>query len=392
MKFDKVLSLLRDYRTPRGDKLLFLLQPHTMRSIYDCVLHTGARDCLELGTGYGATTCVIAAALDELGGGQVTTLDIMAREPIGVHVLARHTGLGRYIQAIEDKAGYNWYLQELVARQTIRHRCAPCLDFCFLDGAHEWGVDALAAFLVAKLLRPDGWLALDDLDFKLRGCQDGWETTFADRTEKELDACQVGLVFDLVLRQHPDFANFTTADAGRTGWARKKSMNEAGGLRAWQPSGLCLDTEQVAWQQTFKAADIVRMLTNASGLSFLKQGADVAVTAKGKDPRFTLADPAVVGRPIDVISFRLRLLAPAAETLQVFWKDRAEGPFVEENSIRVRLPATSDWHALTIRLNGARQPRVLHALRIDPVDGPSSLLWDSLTIAGRDPRAGLASS
>ncbi len=105
MTFDNVYELLRNYRTPAGEQVLFLLARDTMQSIYDCVLQSGARECLELGTGYGATTCVIAAALDELGGGRVSTIDMLVREPIGIDVLAVHTGLSRYIEVVSDNAG-----------------------------------------------------------------------------------------------------------------------------------------------------------------------------------------------------------------------------------------------------------------------------------------------
>lgn len=97
--------------------------------------------------------------------------------------------------------------------------------------AHEWEPDALAAFLVARLMRPGAWTALDDLDFRLRGCYPGWETAFATRSERELDTCQVGMVYDLVLRQHPDFTQFIKTDAGRTGWTRKVAMRCRDGIR-----------------------------------------------------------------------------------------------------------------------------------------------------------------
>lgn len=135
MKFEHVYESLRDYRTAKGEKLLFVLQKQTMQAIYDCIVTTRAAQCLELGTGYGATTCVIAAALDEIGGGRVTTVDKIGRDPIGVDVLAEHTGLSRYIDAVVTSEGYNWYLAEVVARQSSGRTCEPCFDFCFLDGA-----------------------------------------------------------------------------------------------------------------------------------------------------------------------------------------------------------------------------------------------------------------
>jgi predicted O-methyltransferase YrrM len=378
MTFEHVLDLLRSYRTKEGEQVLFLLAQDTMESIYNCVLNSGARACLELGTGLGGTTCVIAAALDELGGGRVTTVDMLVREPIGVDVLAQHTGLTQYIEVISDPVGYNWHLGEMINRQTGKGTCAPCLDFCFLDGAHEWGPDALATFLVAKLLRPGSWLVLDDLDFKLRGCQPGWKTVFADRTDRELDAFQVDRVFNLVLRQHPDFGEFTVSDGGRTGWARKKSPDPA----SWYPSGLVLDPITLDWREPFAASDVVEQSQCSDGLTVTKQDTAVSLRATRNDPNFIVPDSVCKDRPIDVLSLRLRLVAPTTETLQVFWIDGLGHPFNEKQSIRAKIAASDDWHDLTIRINGSDKPRPVHAIRLDLTDGPSSLLLESMSIGG----------
>ncbi len=383
MKFEQVHQLLSAYRTPQGEKLLFLLQPGTMESIYHCVVNSGPRDCVELGTGYGATTCVIAAALDEIGGGQVTTVNMLVREPIGVHVLAQHVGLARYINVIADSVGYNWHLGDIVARQTRDGVCAPCFDFCFLDGAHEWGVNALATFLVAKLLRPGAWLALDDLDFKLRGCQPGWETVFAGRTDQELDAFQVARVYNLVLRQHPDFADFVLTDGGRTGWARRKQ----GGPAAWQPTGRVLEPVALDWQESFAAEDIIRRAQRTEGLTVRKQGTCMAVRAARPDPYFVLWSDIGAGRPVNVVSLRLRLVAPAEETLQLFWIEADMEHFTEACSVRLRIAASDDWQDITVRLNGLPAPRPIRGIRFDLTDGPSSLLWENLAVGGWHRRA-----
>ena len=162
MTFEQVYGLLRQYRQEQSG-LYMVLAEATLREIYRHVVTTGAKDCLELGTAFGSTTCVMAAAVEENGGGLVTTIDHIARSPVGVTELAEATGLARYIRAIELKAGYNWFLLDLLRVQTRETRCEPCYDFCFLDGAHLWEPDALATLLVTKLLRPGGWLLLDDL-------------------------------------------------------------------------------------------------------------------------------------------------------------------------------------------------------------------------------------
>jgi predicted O-methyltransferase YrrM len=378
MKFDEVLELLRSYRTPQGEVVLFLLQPQTMEDIYNCVLHSSARDCLELGTGYGATTCVIAAALDETGGGRVTTIDMVARDPIGVDILAQHTGLSSYIEAITDVAGYNWYIGEAIARQTVNGMCVPCFDFCFLDGAHEWGTDALAVFLVAKLLRAGAWIVLDDLDFKLRGCQPGWEVAFRSRTEKELDAQQVSMVFDFVLRPHPDFSNFTVSDGGRTGWARKVGGRDV----TWQPTGHVLDPDSYEWSESFSAAQVTQASGDTAGIAVSVSGDSAMIRAAHSDPNFVIFHFVDIGWPIDCVVLRLRLLEPGTETLQVFWIEGDAQFFSEAQSARVRIAATDDLQEVTVRINSWRPAGLIRGLRLDLTDGPSSLLLESLTIGG----------
>jgi predicted O-methyltransferase YrrM len=378
MKFADVLGMLHSYRSPEGEEVLFLLAPATMESIYNCVLATGAISCIELGTGLGATTCIIAAALDELGRGRVTTVDMLLREPIGIDDLALHTGLFQYIEVIADPVGYNWYLAEMIQQQTVDGACIPCFDFCFLDGAHEWVPDALATFLVAKLLHPGSWFVLDDLDFRLRGCQPGWKTVFADRTEKELDALQLDRVFNLVLRQHPDFGAFALSDGGRTGWARKNSADPA----VWYPAGLVLDPVDFSWQQGFPVADIIAEGQCSDGLTMTNDGTTVSLRADRDDPTFVL--PAMVDedQPIDILSLHLRLVSPAEETLQVFWVDALGDPFNEKQSVRVKIAAADHWKTITIRINGSREARPLRAIRLDLTDGPSFLLWESFVVGG----------
>jgi len=78
MKFDEVCQRLRDYETERNSRFA-LLPEETAREVYQHIVTTRARDCLELGTAFGATTCIMAAAVDEIGGGTVTTVDQIVR-------------------------------------------------------------------------------------------------------------------------------------------------------------------------------------------------------------------------------------------------------------------------------------------------------------------------
>jgi hypothetical protein len=113
-----------------------------------------------------------------------------------------------------------------------------------------------------------------------------------------------------------------------------------------------------------------------------EQGSAIAVEATQPDPFLLLSDSVARGRPIDIVSLRLRLLRPAAETLQVFWIGAEGGQFSEARSVRLSMAASEDWPDYVVRINGGKQ-RPIRSLRIDLTDGPSSLLWESLTIGGR---------
>jgi predicted O-methyltransferase YrrM len=89
MKFEEVYDLLAKYQRERGGWYA-VLGEQALRDIFQHITATGAKDCLELGTAFGATACVMAAAVEENGGGTVTTIDDGPRS-----LRARHRAQGR---------------------------------------------------------------------------------------------------------------------------------------------------------------------------------------------------------------------------------------------------------------------------------------------------------
>ncbi len=221
MEFQDVLSRLKSFQPPEGWRGgLFLLPEGAMREVYESVLRD-ASSCIELGTGFGATTCVIAAALQEKSAGRVVTIDMIRHAPVNVELVSQYVGLRDLIDIVVDPLGYNWHLAERIRAASTTGECIPEFDFCLLDGAHEFLPDALAFTLVAKLLKPGGTLVLDDVNFHLRQVPN-WADFFANRSDRELDTEQIRMVWDLLVRQHRDFEAFRLTQEGRVGWARKK--------------------------------------------------------------------------------------------------------------------------------------------------------------------------
>lgn len=63
---------------------------------------------------------------------------------------------------------------------------------------------------------------LDDINWNLRIFPNIQESPFANYSDRELDTFQMKMVYDLLVRQHPDFDSFHLTNRGRMGWGRKK--------------------------------------------------------------------------------------------------------------------------------------------------------------------------
>ena len=199
------------------------MSPDQGRVVYEHVRATRPREVLELGTAHGVGSAYLAAALED--GARLTTVDFAgaAYDPAPEAVLAR-AGLADRVEVVRRFSSYTWWLKEEVAGRSDAHgNVEPRFDFVYLDGAKNWTIDGLAVVLVEKLLRPGGWLLMDDLPWTYaqdpaREATDGIvhrELSERERTEPHLRA-----VFDLIVAQHPSFTELKIQDEW-WGWARK---------------------------------------------------------------------------------------------------------------------------------------------------------------------------
>jgi len=93
---------------------------------------------------------------------------------------------------------YNWSLMEL-----LQYNPGPIFDYCFLDGAHTFAVDALNFFLCDRLTRVGGYIDFDDYDWSLRGSSlDPAKVPEIELqyTSEQIDAKQVALIIDLLVK------------------------------------------------------------------------------------------------------------------------------------------------------------------------------------------------
>jgi predicted O-methyltransferase YrrM len=214
MKFNEIEEQLRDI-------------PHISakrgRILYDLIIKNKNTKILELGFAHGTSTCYIAAALDEIGKGEIITIDNLTakkRKP-NIHQLLENNNLHKYILPIFANKSYNWELMKIIEQQTKDGVCTPIFDFCFIDGAHSFETDGLAFFLADKLLKPGSWLLFDDYYWTYGKSPSLKKTKFVKAmAEDEKTMPQIKQVFELLVRQHQNYTDLKLFDDWA--WARKK--------------------------------------------------------------------------------------------------------------------------------------------------------------------------
>lgn len=183
--------------------------------IYNLIINEKLTNILELGIAHGTATCYMAAALQEMGCGSVTSVDLLetrnAFKP-SVEELLKKTGLSNIVTVKRMQTGYTWFLHDEIVRNTEQNLCNQIYDLCIIDGPKNWTIDGAAFFLVDKLLKKNGWIVFDDYNWRYadadltRTSTDG--ITHRSLSTEEKDTPQIRDVFELLVKQHPNYGNF----------------------------------------------------------------------------------------------------------------------------------------------------------------------------------------
>lgn len=217
MRFDEVQQLLEG---------IPYISPFAARRLYDFIVGGSVEECLEVGFAHGTSSCYIAAALQEKGAGHLTSVDLVDTpfDPTIEHLLDR-TGLSSYVTVVREVGSYTWFLKRQIQTSTKDGWCEPLYDFAFVDGPKNWTIDGCGFFLIDKLLREQGWILFDDLDWTYAGSLPPG-TEEADRVDltlmapDELREPHVRKIFELLVMQHPSYSEFKIENES-WGWARK---------------------------------------------------------------------------------------------------------------------------------------------------------------------------
>ncbi len=187
------------------------------QTITNFIMENQFQNILELGFRHGVSSCYMAGALDELGTGTITTVDLVSAQNANpnIETLLNELGLQDFVTVYFEQTSYTWRLMKMIEEDS-----SPRFDFCYLDGAHSWFVDGFTFFLIERLLLPGGWIIFDDLDWTY-GSSPSLKNTARVKAmpRDEIDTAQVRKVYELLVKTHPSFHNFL--EKGQWGFAQK---------------------------------------------------------------------------------------------------------------------------------------------------------------------------
>lgn len=153
----------------------------------------------EIGAYLGDTSLEFARYLNGAG-----ELHIFDRDEYVEHTLRRladagYTNVRGFTSSARFLDSYNWHLGKLLEQ----HK-RPIYDYVFLDGAHTWAIDALAALLADRLLKVGGFLDFDDYHWTLASspCLNPQTFPLTARlyTVEQMEAFQVQMIVNTLFR------------------------------------------------------------------------------------------------------------------------------------------------------------------------------------------------
>jgi len=206
MKFETISELVKGVP---------FIDPQNARYLYDLIIRERLSHILELGIAHGTGTCYMAAAVEELGGGAITSVDLSETKlefrPSPEEQLAK-ANLSRFVNIVRMQTGYNWFLHDEIRRRTNGSGCTPEYDLCIIDGSKNWTIDGCAFFLADKLLKDNGWIIFDDYHWTYADADNRREVTdgitHRSLSEDERVVPHVKEIFELLVTQHPSYSRF----------------------------------------------------------------------------------------------------------------------------------------------------------------------------------------
>lgn len=200
------------------------------KALFEFIIKNKPSNILELGFAHGTASCYISAALDEIGGGKLTCVDLIeVKDAFKPSIEEQLSGLklDQYVEIHRMQSGYNWFLHNDIkaASDNKEKICKPKYDLIIIDGPKNWTIDSSSFFLCDILLKENGWIIWDDYNWTYadadlkREATDG--ITHRNLSEEERIIPHIKEIFQLLVIPHPDYGNFIIQEDSDWAWAKK---------------------------------------------------------------------------------------------------------------------------------------------------------------------------
>ena len=161
------------------------------------------------------STLYLAAAVSENQGGTLTSVwHTPLRPSYDVVQALSDADLSTFVSIYEEPSSYNWRLMKL-----LKDGHFESYDFCVIEAGMSWYSVGFACCLMERLLKPGGWIVIDNLRFNYKDSHMFNRKWISTKPEEELTACQASLAFELLIQSSPFFQNHRIHDS--VGFAQK---------------------------------------------------------------------------------------------------------------------------------------------------------------------------
>lgn len=187
----------------------------------------------EVGVGIGASTVEFLQALDGRD-----ELHLFDREPVLSELLEEISAVPTasivvpHPNATHLYASYAWELATMARKLDRTKKPVEVFDFVYLDGAHAFHHDAAACAVLKRMIKPGGYLVLDDMHWTFNTSPTMNPTNrpelLEQYTAKQLSTPHVALVVDVLLRGDRHFMQVFLTDDRRPARAvfRRRTRSE----------------------------------------------------------------------------------------------------------------------------------------------------------------------
>ncbi|HVZ10034.1 class I SAM-dependent methyltransferase [Rhodopila sp.] len=172
----------------------------------------------EIGIGIGATSMALCSLLDHRGEAWFFDFEDRVTELAADLAAAGYTNIRTFGNSRATHDSYGWTLAMLLRRRRASGPAA-LFDFIYLDGAHVWHHDALATVCAKALLKPGGFLLMDDYDWTIAvspTMRPSVNPTIRQHyTEEQIELSHVEMICSLLLDDDPHFERVPLGYRGR---------------------------------------------------------------------------------------------------------------------------------------------------------------------------------